>query len=376
MIKTWSYTEEYKSLRKKILRSIDKTLKSGQIFFGKELDKFEKRFIKENNLKYGLAVGSGTDALYIALSGLGIKKNDEIITVSNTAIPTVSAIKNCGAKAKFIDVGSDYLINSDNIEKHISKNTKAIIPVHLYGQACDMEKICKIAKKYKLKVIEDCAQAQGAKFKNKYVGSFGDAGCFSFYPTKILGGYGDGGFVSTNLINLYQKVRRIRFYGIERNNKKNRFNNKYYANEHGTNSRISEIQLSILNLKLPRVNSLINQRRKLAKLYSQELQNTSLKLPIENINCKHVFHLYVVYHPKRDKIIRKLKANNIQVNINYPFPIHKMKAYKKEILNKSNHLPITEKIANGIFSLPLYPELKVRELLRITKILKGILKHI
>ena len=376
MIKVWSYTKEYKSLRKKILRSVDKTLKSGQIFFGKELDKFEKRFIKENNLKYGLAVGSGTDALYIALSGLGIKKNDEIITVSNTAIPTVSAIKNCGAKAKFIDVGSDYLINSDNIEKHISKNTKAIIPVHLYGQACDMEKICKIAKKYKLKVIEDCAQAQGAKFKNKYVGSFGDAGCFSFYPTKILGGYGDGGFVSTNLINLYQKVRRIRFYGIERNNKKNRFNNKYYANEHGTNSRISEIQLSILNLKLPRVNSLINQRRKLAKLYSQELQNTSLKLPIENINCKHVFHLYVVYHPKRDKIIRKLKANNIQVNINYPFPIHKMKAYKKEILNKSNHLPITEKMANGIFSLPLYPELKVRELLRITKILKGILKHI
>jgi aminotransferase EvaB len=375
-MKAWSYIEEYKGLRNKILKSIDKTLKSGQIFFGKELHKFEKQFIKENNLKYGIAVGSGTDALYIALLGLGIKKNDEILTVSNTAIPTVSAIKSCGAKAKFIDVGSDYLINSDNIEKHISKNTKAIIPVHLYGQACDMEKICKIAKKYKLKIVEDCAQAQGAKFKNKYVGSFGDAGCFSFYPTKILGGYGDGGFVATNSINLFQKVRRIRFYGIEQNNKKNRFNNKYYANEHGTNSRISEIQLSILNLKLPRVNSWIKQRRKLAKLYSQELKNTSLKLPVENTNCKHVFHLYVVYHPKRDKIIRRLKENNIQVNINYPFPIHKMKAYKNKIFNKSNHLPITEKMANGIFSLPLYPELKDRELLRLTKILKRILKHI
>ena len=376
MMKAWSYIEEYKGLRNKILKSIDKTLKSGQIFFGKELHKFEKQFIKENNLKYGIAVGSGTDALYIALLGLGIKKNDEILTVSNTAIPTVSAIKSCGAKAKFIDVGSDYLINSDNIEKYISKNTKAIIPVHLYGQACDMEKICKIAKKYKLKIVEDCAQAQGAKFKNKYVGSFGDAGCFSFYPTKILGGYGDGGFVATNSINLFQKVRRIRFYGIEQNNKKNRFNNKYYANEHGTNSRISEIQLSILNLKLPRVNSWIKQRRKLAKLYSQELKNTSLKLPVENTNCKHVFHLYVVYHPKRDKIIRRLKENNIQVNINYPFPIHKMKAYKNKIFNKSNHLPITEKMANGIFSLPLYPELKDRELLRLTKILKRILKHI
>ena len=375
-MKTWSYIEEYNGLRNKILKSIDKSLKSGQIFFGKELHKFEKQFIKENNLKYGIAVGSGTDALYIALLGLGIKKNDEILTVSNTAIPTVSAIKSCGAKAKFIDVGSDYLINSDNIEKYISKNTKAIIPVHLYGQACDMEKICKIAKKYKLKIVEDCAQAQGAKFKNKYVGSFGDAGCFSFYPTKILGGYGDGGFVATNSINLFQKVRRIRFYGIEQNNKKNRFNNKYYANEHGTNSRISEIQLSILNLKLPRVNSWIKQRRKLAKLYSQELKNTSLKLPVENTNCKHVFHLYVVYHPKRDKIIRRLKENNIQVNINYPFPIHKMKAYKNKIFNKSNHLPITEKMANGIFSLPLYPELKDRELLRLTKILKRILKHI
>ena len=376
MIKTWSYIEEYKGLRKKILGSIDRTLKSGQIFFGKELQKFEKRFIKENNLKYGVAVGSGTDALYIALLGLGIKPGDEIITVSNTAIPTISAIRSCGAKVRFSDIRSDYLINTDNIEKYISKNTKAIIPVHLYGQACDMEKICKIAKKYKLKIIEDCAQAQGAKFKNKYVGTFGDVGCFSFYPTKILGAYGDGGFISTNSINLYNKVKRIRFYGIEQNNKKNKFNNKYYANEHGINSRISEIQVSILNLKLPQVNSWIEQRRKLANVYSQELKNTSLKLPAENINCKHVFHLYVVYHPKRDKIIKKLKENNIQVNINYPFPIHKMKAYKNKVLNKSNYLPITEKMANGIFSLPLYPKLKKNDVFKVSRVIKKILLKI
>ena len=376
MIKVWSYIEEYKDLRKKILKSIDKTLKSGQIFFGKELEKFEKRFIEENNLKYGVGVGSGTDALYIALLGLGIKQGDEIITVSNTAIPTVSAIRNCGAKTRFVDIGSDYLINTNNIEKYISKNTKAIIPVHLYGQACDMEKICKIAKKYKLKIIEDCAQAQGAKFKNKYVGSFGDAGCFSFYPTKILGAYGDGGLISTNSINLYNKVKRIRFYGIEQNNKKNKFNNKYYANEHGTNSRISEIQTSILNLKLPQVNSWIEQRRKFANVYSQELKNTSLKLPAENINCKHVFHLYVVYHPKRDKIIKKLKEINIQVNINYPFPIHKMKAYKNKVLNKYNYLPITEKMANGIFSLPLYPKLKKTDVFKVSRVIKKILLKI
>ena len=200
--------------------------------------------------------------------------------------------------------------------------------------------------------------------------------CFSFYPTKILGAYGDGGFISTNSINLYNKVKRIRFYGIEQNNKKNKFNNKYYANEHGTNSRISEIQSSILNLKLPQVNSWIKQRRNLAKIYSQELKDTSLELPVENINCKHVFHLYVVYHPKRDKIIKKLNDNNIQVNINYPFPIHKMKAYKNKVLSKSNYLPLTERMANGIFSLPLYPKLKKTDVFKVSRVIKKILSKI
>ena len=166
MIKSWSYIEEYKDLRKKILKSIDKSLKSGQIFFGKEINKFEHSFIKKNNFKYGVAVASGTDALYIALLALGIKSGDEVITVSNTAIPTASAIKSCGANIKFVDISNDYLIDINKIEKNINKNTKAIIPVHLYGQACEMDKIIKIAKKYNLKIIEDCAQAQGAKFKN------------------------------------------------------------------------------------------------------------------------------------------------------------------------------------------------------------------
>ncbi len=168
-------------------------------------------------------------------------------------------------------------------------------------------------------------------------------------------------------------MKRIRFYGIEQNNKKNKFNNKYYANEHGTNSRISEIQSSILNLKLSHVNSWIKQRRKLAKIYTHELKDTSLKLPVENTDCKHVFHLYVVYHPKRDKIIKKLEENNIHVNINYPFPIHKMKAYRNKALNKSNYLPITEKIANGIFSLPLYPMLKKTDVFKVSRIIKKIL---
>tara|TARA_Y100000590_G_scaffold315081_1_gene356295 strand:+ start:3980 stop:5119 length:1140 start_codon:yes stop_codon:yes gene_type:complete len=378
MIKTWSYTEEYKDYRKKILYSIDKTLKSGQLFFGKQLEIFEKNFLKKNKLKYGVAVGSGTDALVIALKALNIgnNANDEVITVSNTAIPTISAIKNAGAKVVFVDIRNDYLINAEEIEKHINKNTKAIVPVHLYGQACDMKKICEIAKKNNLKIIEDCAQAQGAKFNNKHVGSFGDFGCFSFYPTKILGGYGDGGFISTNSLKLFQKIRRMRFYGIELYNKKNKFNKKYYANENGINSRLDELHATILNIKLSKVKNYITKRKKLAKLYSKELAGTSLKLPAEKENCYHVFHLYNVYHPRRDLIIKKLKEKNIQIKIYYPYPIHKMKAYSH--LNKKNDvtLPITEKISKGIFSLPLYPKLKYKEAYKITKVLRKILKTI
>ena len=376
MIKSWSYIEEYKDLRKKILKSIDKTLEFGQIFFGKELQKFEKQFIKKYNFKYGAAVGSGTDAIYIALLSLGIGKNDEVITVANTAIPTVSAIIGTGANVRFADIGNDYLINTEKIEKCISKNTKAIVPVHLYGQACNMEKICKIAKKYKLKIIEDCAQAQGAKFKGKFVGSFGDAGCFSFYPTKILGTYGDGGFISTNSMELSKKIKRIRFYGIEQNDKKNMFNKKYYSIEHGINSRLDEMHSAILNIKLPKVNSWIKQRKKLAKLYYQKLKNSSLKFPIEKKDCNHVFHLYVVYHPKRDMIIKKLKKQKIEININYPFPIHKMKAYSKLISSKFNYLPVTEKMAKGIFSLPLYPKLNKTKVLKIAKVLRKILRTV
>ena len=378
MIKTWSYIEEYQDYRKKILNSIDKTLLSGNLFFGKQLKKFEEKFLRLNKFKYGVAVGSGTDALIIALKALNIGNNcdDEVITVSNTAIPTASAIKSAGAKVVFVDIGNDYLINADKIKKYITKNTNAIVPVHLYGQACDMKKICEIAKKNNLKVIEDCAQAQGAKFNNKYVGSFGDLGCFSFYPTKILGGYGNGGFISTNSSKLFQKVRRMRFYGIELFDKKNKFNKKYYANENGMNSKLDEVHATILNIKLTEVKNYISKRKKLAKLYSRKLSNTSLKLPIEKQNCQHVFHLYTVYHPKRNLIIKKLKKENIQIKIYYPYPIHKMKAYNNLNKRKKLHLPNTEKISKGIFSLPLYPKLKYSEANKITKILNTILKTI
>ena len=375
MISFWSYKREYKKFNKKILSKLDKVLLKGNIFFGSELKKFEKNFLSKYKSSYGIAVGSGTDALYISLKALNIKNGDEVITAANTAIPTISAIVNSGAIPKLVDVGEDYLIDPLKIEKQINKKTKAIIPVHLYGQSCDMDKIKKIATKYNLKIIEDCAQAQGAKYKNKFVGNFGDFGCFSFYPTKILGTYGDGGFVIAKNFKDYEKIKRLRFYGIETSNKRNIYYNKYYANENGLNSRLDEIQSSILNLKMKYVNKYISQRNKLANLYLKYLKETSLKLPKTNKTNQHVYHLFTVRHSKRNFIIKMLNKKKIGTRIIYPFPINSMNGYKKFNFN-NKELKNTIKYSKEIFSLPLYPELKVSEVKKICSSVKEILKKI
>ena len=373
MISFWSYKREYKKFNKKILSKLDKVLLKGNIFFGSELKKFERNFLSKYKSSYGIAVGSGTDALYISLKALNIKNGDEVITAANTAIPTISAIVNSGAIPKLVDVGEDYLIDPLKIEKQINKKTKAIIPVHLYGQSCDMDKIKKIATKHNLKIIEDCAQAQGAKYKNKFVGNFGDFGCFSFYPTKILGTYGDGGFVIAKNFKDYEKIKRLRFYGIETSNKRNIYYNKYYANENGLNSRLDEIQSSILNLKMKYVNNYISQRNKLANLYLKYLKETSLKLPKTNKTNQHVYHLFTVRHSKRNFIIKMLNKKKIGTRIIYPFPINNMNGYKKFNFN-NKELKNTIKYSKEIFSLPLYPELKVSEVKKICSSVKEILK--
>ena len=375
MIKFWSYNRELKKYKNIINSKINKSLNSGQIFFGNELSNFEKKFTKKNRSKYGVAVGSGTDALFIALKSLGIKRGDEVITAANTAIPTISAIKSTGASPKLVDIGNDYLIDPLKIEKEITNKTKVIIPVHLYGQTCEMEKIIKISKKYKLKIIEDCAQSQGAKYKNRFCGTIGELGCFSFYPTKILGAYGDGGFILTNNYNLYKKIKRIRFYGIETVDKRNKYLNKYYSNEDGINSRLDEIQAGILNFKLSIIEKLIARRRHLASLYFKELISTELKLPIIRKYSDHVFHLFTIYHPRRDEIVKKLKELSIETKIIYPYPIHKMNAFKK-IFKNNKRLKNSEVKSKGIFCLPIYPELKDKEVIRVCNSIKRILAKI
>ncbi len=374
MIKFWSYEREFNKYKRLLIRNIEKTIKKGNIFFGDEITSFEKRFIKKYNAKYGIAVGSGTDALLISLKTLNLKKGDEVITAANTAIPTISAIVNAGGKPKLVDIGEDYLMDIKKIKKVISKKTKAIIPVHLYGQMCNMDEIKKIANKNRITIIEDCAQSQGAKYKNKFSGTIGKFGCFSFYPTKILGAYGDGGFIITNDYNAYKQIKRIRFYGIETVSK-NKFKDKYYANENGLNSRLDEIQASILKYKLDKVDSFIKRRRQLAKIYFKKLSFTGIKLPKENSKCKHVFHLFTVFHSKAEIIKKKLLKEKIQTRSIYPYPIHKMKAYYK-LVNNQNNLKNSEKKSKGIFSLPLYPELKNSEVSFICSKLIKILKKI
>jgi dTDP-3-amino-2,3,6-trideoxy-4-keto-D-glucose/dTDP-3-amino-3,4,6-trideoxy-alpha-D-glucose/dTDP-2,6-dideoxy-D-kanosamine transaminase len=371
MIKSWDYKKEYTGIKKKIIFAIDKTLKSGKLFFGNESEKFEKEFLKKNKSKYGLSVASGTDAIYLSLKALNIGKNDEVITVANTAIPTVAAIVNTGASVKFIDINDDYLMDPDQIKKLITKKTKAIIPVHLYGQSCCMDKILNIAKKFNLKVIEDCAQAQGASFNKKKVGNFGITGCYSFYPTKILGSYGDGGFITTNNKKIYKKLRRLRFYGMEQIDPTKWWNGKYFAVENGTNSRLSEIQGAILNIKLKYLNKFIERRQEIADMYDKGINNPNIIKPIKNKNSTHVYHLYVVAHKNknRDKILKKLKKNNVFLGVQYPYPLHKMLAYKN---SSYKSLKITEKFSKKIFSLPTYPTIENSKIKKVINLINKI----
>jgi aminotransferase EvaB len=358
MIKVWDYLKEYELLRNEILSAVDDVFKGGVLIFGPKLEEFEEKFSAYHDSKFGIGVGNCTDAITISLKALGIGLGDEVITTSNTAVPTVTGIVNTGASVRFVDINEYSLIDVNKIENVINSKTKAIIPVHLYGQMCEMDKIMQISKKHNLKVIEDCAQSHGATYKNKKAGSIGDVGCFSFYPTKIFGAYGDGGFITTNNENLYDRIKRIRFLGMEKKKMSSgHWNGKYYAVEHGTNSRLDEVHAAILLKKLNYLDEWIGRRREIAKRYFEELNDTQLDLPIEHPDNKHAYYIYVVAHKDRDRIMSELVKKDIHLNISYPWPIHIMDAYKHFVCGSCDCLPNTEVSAKKIFSLPMYPTL-------------------
>jgi aminotransferase EvaB len=366
-IRVWNYLKEYKQNKEEILKAVDDVFESGQLILGEKGKAFEKCYAEYCGVKYGIGVDNGTNAIILALYALGITKGDEVITVANTAIPTVSAIATTGAIPIFVDIKPNtYLMDVGQLEAAITPKTKCIIPVHLFGQCVDMDPLLEIAKKYHLSVLEDCAQSQGSEYKEKKSGALSDVSTTSFYPTKIIGGYSDGGMVITDNENKKKKLRRLRFYGAEKT---------YYAIEHGYNSRLDEVQAAILLTKLPHLNQYIARRQEIAMLYNTLLKDTELILPKEESYGKHAYYLYVVRHSKRDIIMSKLSENNIYVNISYPWPIHTMTAY--EYLGyKEGDLPETEMAAKEIFSLPMYPTLTDDEVFIVSQVLHDIFHKI
>jgi len=351
-VSVWSYLEEYAEEKQDILEAVESVFESGKLILGDNVAAFENDFSHYCGCKYGIGVNSATDALFLALKGLGIGEGDEVITVSNTAVPTVSAIVSTGATPVFCDIDPlTYLMDVNLLPALIGTKTKCILPVHLFGQCVDMDKVCSLAKQHNLFVVEDCAQSHGAEYKGSKAGSMSDSSAFSFYPTKLLGGYGDGGMVVTNDLKHAEKVGRLRFYGMD---------GAYDAIEHGYNSRLDEVQAAILRFKLRRIETYIEKRRLLAEKYDHKLAATGLVLPQVAGGNRHVYYLYVCRHPQRDSIIESLMARDIFVNVSYPWPIHTMKGY--EYLGyREGDLPHTELAAKQIFSIPMYPALTVEQ---------------
>jgi len=354
MIPFVDFKRENEEIGQEMLQVIQRVLKSGWFILGEETEKFEDEFSKYIGAKFGIGVNSGSDALYLAVKSLGISTGDEVITVSHTMISTVDAITRNGAKPIFVDINPEtYLMDVSKVEAKISDKTRAILPVHLYGQPVDMDPLMEIAEKYGLNVIEDACQAHGAKYRNAKVGSIGDIGCFSFYPTKNLGAYGDGGMLTTSNKELADKLIKMRNYGQSA---------KYYHDFVGVNSRLDEIQAAILRSKLRHLDEWNEKRRTTAKLYTDLLSKTEVTTPIEKGYAKHAYHLYVIRHKHRDKLQEYLLKQGVQTLIHYPIPVHNQRAYMR-----SDKLPITEKICGEILSLPIYPWLKEDEVKTISE---------
>ncbi len=359
MILINDFKKEYAYFKKSVNPAIKNCLESGWYILGFEVENFEKEFSKYIGTKYCIGVGNGLEALQISLMALDIGAGDEVITVSNSAVATALAITNIGAKPVFVEIDEFYHIDVSKIEEKISSKTKAIIPVHLFGQPIAIKELTAIAKKHNLYVIEDTCQAHGASYKSKLVGSFGTFGCFSFYPTKNLGAYGDGGAITTNSKKLYEKCLSLRNYGQT---------NRYEHNIIGLNSRLDEIQAAILSVKLKKLDGLLKKRKAIANIYLKNLSKISqINLPKTRKDVSHSYHLFVLQVEKRDELMEFLKNNGVQTLIHYPIPIHKQKCYKDF---NSIQLNNTEKFSKRIVSIPIHPFMKKEDVVTVCDLIK------
>ena len=360
----------YLALKSGIDAAIHRVMESGWYILGEEVREFEQEFAAYVGMPYAVGVASGTDALELALRGFKIGRGDLVFTVSHTAVATVAAIERCGATPVLIDIDSQtFTISPDQLEQtakelsqtpRFAKGLKAIIPVHLYGHPADLPAILDIARKYGMVVIEDCAQAHGAKLQNRMVGSWGDIGAFSFYPTKNLGCFGDGGMLVCKDQKIAERVRALREYGWQE---------RYLSSFPGINSRLDELQAAILRVKLAKLDENNQRRREIAGIYDEALATTAVYPPFRSDDISHAYHLYVVRSGQRDRLRQFLLAQGIGTAIHYPDPIHCQPAYRNKILTGKGGMENTDKICKMILSLPMYPELRDEEIFKIIDML-------
>ena len=357
---------QYLSHKAEIDAAVRRVLDTGRYILGDEVRAFESEFAAFTGTTDAVGVGSGTEALHIALAACGVGPGDEVITVSHTAVATVAAIELCGAVPVFADVRPDtYTIDPEGIAAAVTSRTKAVVAVHLYGQPADMDPILAYAARYGLKVVEDCAQAHGAAYKGRRVGSLGDAACFSFYPTKNLGAIGDGGAVVTRDAALARRARELREYG---------WRDRYVSAIPGWNSRLDEIQAAILRVKLKTLASDNARRVALAAQYQESLRGCALELPQAAPHTQHVFHLYVVRSSERDRLQAALAQRGIGALVHYPVPIHLQPAYEGRC-RCAQPMGVTERLAREVLSLPMYPELRFQEQGVVTEAIRALARR-
>lgn len=340
---------QYEAIKEEINNAVLGVIQSSHYILGPQGKALEEEIAHYHGVKHAVAVASGTDALHLALLAAGIKRGDEVITTPFTFIATAEAISYVGAVPVFVDINTDsFNIDISKIAPAITRKTKAIIPVHLYGQPADMDGLMELAKKHNLRVIEDCAQSFGAEYHERKTGAIGDLGCFSFFPSKNLGGYGDGGMVTTNDEKVARHLLSLRNHGSTV---------RYYHDEIGFNSRLDEIQAAIIRVKFKHINTYNTMRRNNASLYSKYFSESGIRTPSEQSGTKHVFHQYTIRVKNRDAVKQKLDAGGITSSmIYYPVPLHLQAAYK-DLGMKPGSLPMAEQAAAEVLSLPLYPEL-------------------
>ena len=350
-----------KKIRQEVLERFSDIIGSARYIIGKEVHDFEELFARYCQTSHCVGVANGTEALHMALRAIDVGPGDEVITAANSFAATAFAISYTGATPVFIDVcEDDFNIDPMLIEKAITSRTKAIVPVHLYGQPAKMDTISRIAKKHNLKIVEDAAQAHGAEFSGARCGSMGEVGCFSFYPGKNLGAFGDAGAIVTDQPEISERISLLRNYG-------QRVKNRH--DELAFNCRLDTIQAAVLLTKMKYIEVWTEARRQAADRYRDELADTDLILPIEKTDCRHVYHLFVVRHPDRDRVIQEMKDKGISCGIHYPNPLPTAGPYQSKY--DLEQFPVTTKLSKEIFSLPMYPELTGQDVLTVCDALKS-----